>query len=239
LIRFEQVHMKYKAEVEALKGVSFKIEDGEFVFVIGASGSGKSTILKLMTREVKPSAGAVYMDYFCISSMSKALVPNLRRRIGIVFQNFRLIESKTVRENVAFAGEIIGVPQNQLYRMVDIVLSIVGIREKANVFPHELSGGEQQRVAIARAMINEPNLIIADEPTGNLDPITSEAIMALLEEINRNGTTVIVCTHDSNLVDKMKKRVIEVSEGTIVRDEQHAEYEVLNSENEAAEVRDL
>lgn len=228
MIRFQQVHMRYKAGIEALKGVSFTIRDGEFVFVIGASGSGKSTILKLITREVRPSSGFVYIDQFCISAMSKVLIPILRRHIGIVFQDFRLIESKTVFENIAFAGEIIGMPRKRLLRMVDIVLSVVGIREKANVFPNELSGGEQQRVAIARAMINEPQLIIADEPTGNLDPVTSEAIMALLEEINRNGTTVIICTHDSNLVNRMKKRVIEVSEGLIVRDEQHAEYGVLS-----------
>ena len=218
--------MTYKAGVEALKGISFKINDGDFVFIIGASGSGKSTILKLITREVKPSAGAVYVDRFCISSMPKGLIPVLRRHIGIVFQDFRLIESKTVFSNIAFAGEIVGLPHKQLLRMVDIVLSIVGIHDKAQAFPHELSGGEQQRVAIARAMVNEPNLIIADEPTGNLDPDTSEAIMALLEEINRNGTTVIVCTHDSNLVDRMKRRVIEMSDGEIVRDAQNAEYGV-------------
>ena len=224
MIRFEQVQKKYKEDVEALKGVSFSIQDGEFVFVIGASGSGKSTILKLMTREVKPTGGAVHMDNFCISSMSKVLVPVLRRHIGIVFQDFRLIESKTVFENIAFAGEIIGMPRKQLLRMVDIVLSVVGIRHKADALPSELSGGEQQRVAIARAMINEPKLIIADEPTGNLDPDTSEAIMALLEEINKSGTTVVVCTHDSNLVNRMKKRVIEVSDGLVVRDAQHAVY---------------
>ena len=228
MIHFDQVHMKYKkgkAGTEALRGVSFTIRAGEFVFVIGPSGSGKSTILKLMTREVIPTSGAAYMDGFCISSMSRALVPTLRRQIGIVFQDFRLIESKTVFENVAFAGEIIGMPQKQLLRMVNIVLGVVGIGDKAASFPNELSGGEQQRVAIARAMINEPEIIIADEPTGNLDPATSEAIMALLEEINRNGTTVVVCTHDSNLVDRMKKRVIEVADGYVVRDAQEGAYE--------------
>ena len=224
MIRFDQVHMTYKAGVDALKGVSFTIEDGDFVFVIGPSGSGKSTILKLMSREVRPSKGHVYIDHFRISSMSRALVPVLRRHIGIVFQDFRLIESKTVLENIIFAGEIVGVPKRILRQKADIVMSIVGIRHKSDSFPTELSGGEQQRVAIARSMINEPSLIIADEPTGNLDPDTSEAIMALLEEINRSGTTVVVCTHDSNLVNRMKKRVIEVSDGSIVRDARHAEY---------------
>ena len=241
MIHFDQVHMKYKkgrSGTEALRGVTFTIRAGEFVFVIGASGSGKSTILKLMTREVVPTSGAAYMDGFCISSMSRALVPVLRRQIGIVFQDFRLIESKTVFENVAFAGEIIGMPQKQLLRMVNIVLGVVGIGDKADSFPNELSGGEQQRVAIARAMINEPSIIIADEPTGNLDPATSEAIMALLEEINRNGTTVVVCTHDSNLVNRMKKRVIEVAEGYVIRDAQHGAYEsptALQEQDSAAE----
>ena len=183
MIRFENVHKTYKTGTDALRGVTFAIRDGEFVFVIGKSGSGKSTLMKCITREEKPTEGLVIIDKFCISKMSRALVPTLRRQIGIIYQDFRLIESKTVEENIAF------------------------------------SGGEQQRVAIARAMLNNPKLIVADEPTGNLDPETSESIMALLEEINRQGTTVIVCTHDSNLVDRMKKRVIEVDEGLIVRDE--------------------
>lgn len=224
MIRFENVHKTYKSGSDALRGVSFKINDGDFVFVIGKSGSGKSTLIKLITREEKPSDGYVLMDRFPISKMQSALVPVLRRHIGMIFQDFRLIESKTVFENVAFAGEIIGMPPKKLSQMVEIVLGVVDLRHKAQAMPLELSGGEQQRVAIARAMVNDPKLIVADEPTGNLDPQTSESIMALLEEINRNGTTVVICTHDSNLVDRMKKRVIEIEDGLIIRDELASGY---------------
>lgn len=224
MIRFENVHKTYKTGTDALRGVSFKIEDGEFVFVIGKSGSGKSTLMKCITREERPTEGFVIIDKFCISKMPRALIPVLRRQIGIIYQDFRLIETKTVEENIAFAGEIIGVPRKKLHQMVDIVLGAVGLRDKASAMPLELSGGEQQRVAIARAMLNNPKLIVADEPTGNLDPETSESIMALLQEINRQGTTVIVCTHDSNMVDRMKKRVIEVDGGLIIRDECAAGY---------------
>ena len=224
MIRFENVHKTYKTGTDALRGVTFTIRDGEFVFIIGKSGSGKSTLMKCITREEKPTEGLVIIDKFCISKMPRALIPILRRQIGIIYQDFRLIETKTVEENIAFAGEIIGVPRKKLHQMVDIVLGAVGLRDKANSMPLELSGGEQQRVAIARAMLNSPKLIVADEPTGNLDPETSEAIMALLAEINRNGTTVVVCTHDSNLVDAMKKRVIEVDDGLIVRDEKGSGY---------------
>ncbi|MBO4651231.1 MAG: cell division ATP-binding protein FtsE [Clostridiales bacterium] len=224
MIRFENVHKTYKTGTDALRGVTFSIRDGEFVFVIGKSGSGKSTLMKCITREEKPTEGMVIIDKYCISKMPRALVPILRRQIGIIYQDFRLIETKTVRENIAFAGEIIGVPRKKLMQMVDIVLGAVGLRDKADSLPQELSGGEQQRVAIARAMLNSPKLIVADEPTGNLDPETSESIMALLSEINRTGTTVIVCTHDSNLVDRMKKRVIEVDDGLIIRDEKGSGY---------------
>ncbi len=224
MIRFENVHKTYKSGSDALRGVSFKIDDGEFVFIIGKSGSGKSTLIKLITREEKPSRGYVLIDRFPISKMQSALVPVLRRQIGMIFQDFRLIESKNVFENVAFAGEIVGMPSKKLAQMVEIVLGVVDLRHKAHAMPHELSGGEQQRVAIARAMVNDPKLIVADEPTGNLDPQTSESIMALLEEINRNGTSVVICTHDSNLVDRMKKRVIEIDDGLIVRDELDSGY---------------
>ena len=224
MIRFVRVYKTYKTGTDALKDVSFRIERGEFVFVIGKSGSGKSTLIKLLTREEKPSSGVVYIDHFPVSKMPRSLVPVLRRHVGMIFQDFRLIETKNVFENVAFAGEIVGMPRKKLIQTVEIVLNIVGLRHKASALPQELSGGEQQRVAIARAMVNDPELILADEPTGNLDPTTSEAIMALLEEINRNGTTVVICTHDSNLVDRMKKRVIEISNGSIVRDEQDAGY---------------
>ncbi|MBO4473968.1 MAG: cell division ATP-binding protein FtsE [Clostridiales bacterium] len=224
MIRFENVHKTYKTGTDALRGVTFTIRDGEFVFIIGKSGSGKSTLMKCITREEKPTEGLVIIDKFCISKMPRALIPILRRQIGIIYQDFRLIETKTVEENIAFAGEIIGVPRKKLHQMVDIVLGAVGLRDKAGSMPLELSGGEQQRVAIARAMLNSPKLIVADEPTGNLDPETSEAIMALLAEINKQGTTVVVCTHDSNLVDAMKKRVIEVDDGLIVRDEKGSGY---------------
>lgn len=227
MIRFDNVHKTYKTGTDALRGISFLIEDGEFVFIIGKSGSGKSTLMKCITREEKPTEGRVLIDRFCISRMPHALVPYLRREIGIIYQDFRLIETKTVAENIAFAGEIIGVPKKKLNQMVDIVLGSVGLRDKAHSLPQELSGGEQQRVAIARAMLNNPKMIVADEPTGNLDPETSESIMALLLEINRMGTTVIVCTHDSNMVDRMQKRVIEVEEGLIVRDEKASGYSAV------------
>jgi len=225
LIDFIDVEKTYRSGVEALKGVSFTIEDGEFVFVIGKSGSGKSTLLKCITCEERPTSGKVTIDNFDISHMSRALVPVLRRRIGMIYQDFRLIETKTVAENVAFAGEIIGVPKQDLMNTVLICLSVVGLKDKADCYPQELSGGEQQRVAIARAMVNNPSLIVADEPTGNLDPETSEAIMAMLLEINRNGgTTVIICTHDSAMVDRMKQRVIEIEDGLISRDEKKSGY---------------
>jgi len=226
LIRFDNVHKTYKTGTDALRGVSFKVEDGEFLFIIGKSGSGKSTIIKLITREEKPTQGFVFVDRFPISNMQRSLIPVLRRHIGMIFQDFRLIESKNVFENIAFAGELVGMPRKKLIQTVDIVLSVVGLRNKAAAMPQELSGGEQQRVAIARAMVNDPKLILADEPTGNLDPQTSESIMALLEEINRNGTTVVICTHDSNLVDRMKKRVIEIEAGCIIRDDMDSGYTV-------------
>ena len=224
MIRFYNVKKTYKSGVEALKGVDFEIETGEFVFVIGKSGSGKSTLLKCITKEEDPTEGKVTIDNFDITHMSRALIPVLRRNIGMIYQDFRLIETKTVEENIAFVGEVVGIPRKSLSQAVRLVLNIVGLKDKAHVYPQELSGGEQQRVAIARAMINNPQLIVADEPTGNLDPETSESIMALLLEINRGGTTVVVCTHDSNLVDRMKKRVIEVDAGRIVRDEYASRY---------------
>ena len=230
MIDFKDVKKTYRSGVEALKGVSFTIDDGDFVFVIGKSGSGKSTLLKCITCEETPSEGSVLIDNFDISHMSRALVPTLRRQIGMIYQDFRLIETKTVAENVAFAGEIVGVPSKSLANTVSICLSAVGLKDKANAYPQELSGGEQQRVAIARAMVNNPKLIVADEPTGNLDPDTSESIMAMLLEINKNGktsgnkTTVIICTHDANLVDRMKQRVIEIDGGLIVRDEKASGY---------------
>ncbi|MBR6483590.1 MAG: cell division ATP-binding protein FtsE [Clostridiales bacterium] len=228
MIVFDDVHKTYtshdKTNVDALRGISFEIEDGEFVFIIGKSGSGKSTLMKCITCEETPNEGAVYIDDFNISDMSRALVPVLRRQIGMIYQDFRLIESKTVFENIAFAGELVGIPKKSLSQTVQLVLNVVGLKDKADAYPKELSGGEQQRVAIARAMVNNPTIVVADEPTGNLDPETSESIMALLQEINKGGATVIVCTHDSNLVDRMKKRVIEIEDGLIIRDKNESGY---------------
>jgi len=224
LIEFREVSMTYASGIEALKEVSFRIESGEFVFIIGRSGSGKSTLIKLLTCEIAPSSGRVLIDDYDIGRIRRRHVPYLRRNVGMVFQDFRLIATKTVFENVAFAMEIIGASRKLVRRRVPIVLSIVGLRDKADSMPNQLSGGEQQRVAIARAMVNNPMLILADEPTGNLDPLNSESIMALLEEINRSGTTVIVCTHDTAIVDKMKRRVVEIEDGQVVRDVQAGEY---------------
>ncbi len=235
MIQYYGVKKTYKSGVEALKGVSFEIETGEFVFVIGKSGSGKSTLLKCITKEEDPTEGRVTIDNFDITHMSRLLIPVLRRNIGMIYQDFRLIETKTVEENIAFVGEVVGIPKKRLAQSVSIVLNVVGLKDKAHTYPQELSGGEQQRVAIARAMVNNPKLIVADEPTGNLDPETSESIMALLLDINRSGTTVIVCTHDSNMVDRMKKRVIEVEDGLIIRDEYASGY-AQEAENRPAPI---
>ena len=227
MIKFRDVSMTYQSNgTEALRDVSFHIGRGEFVFIIGESGYGQSTMIKLLTCEERPTAGKVLINDRDVSRLRRRRLPHLRRRIGMVFQDFRLIETKTVYENVAFAMEIVGESRRSIRRNVPIVLSVVGLRDKAQARPSELSGGEQQRVAIARAMINNPVLILADEPTGNLDPANSESIMALLNEINAVGTTVIICTHDRTLVDRMDKRVIEIRNGALVRDEQHGQYAV-------------
>lgn len=239
MIEFRHVSKIYKKRIPALDDVSFRIEAGEFVFLVGESGAGKSTLIKLLTCEERPSRGRVILDNFNVSRMRRQLVPFLRRRFGMIFQDFRLIESKTVAENVAFAMQIVGAPKEVIQRRVPMVLSVVGLKDRMDAYPSELSGGEAQRVGIARAMINNPRLILADEPTGNLDPANSEAIMALLEEINRVGTTVIACTHDVALVDKMKKRVIELRNGRVVRDEQRAGYmdsSIIPSPRELAEM---
>ena len=209
MIEFSNVSMSYSSQAPlALSDVSFRIEDGEFVFIIGHSGSGKSTTIKLLSCEEQVTTGDITIDGINISSMKRSLVPYLRRNVGMVFQDFRLIPTKTVRENVSFAMEILGESPKKVRRQVSMVLSTVGLRSRENALPNELSGGEQQRVGIARAMVNNPSIILADEPTGNLDPANSESIMALLDEINRNGTTVIICTHDRYMVNRMQKRVI-------------------------------
>ena len=230
MIEFRDVSMTYfSTGTEALRNVSFSIDKGEFVFIIGESGSGKSTMIKLLTCEERPTSGKVLINGRDVSRIRRRLLPYLRRRIGMVFQDCRLIATKTVAENVAFAMEIIGESKKAIRRNVPIVLSVVGLRDKADARPAELSGGEQQRVAIARAMINNPVLILADEPTGNLDPANSESVMAHLNEINAAGTTVIICTHDRTLVDRMDKRVIEIRNGSLIRDELHGQYVVAET----------
>jgi len=210
----------------ALEDVSIEIEKGEFVFLIGQSGSGKSTVLRLLLREELPTAGNVTVDGKNVANLSARKVPALRRRIGTVFQDFRLLPKKTVYENVAFALEVINKPNRYITRAVPEVLELVGLEGKSQRKPHELSGGEQQRVAIARAFVNRPLLLLADEPTGNLDPDTSQGIMGLLERINRTGTTVVMATHDNNIVDAMRRRVIALEFGRVVRDQARGVYGV-------------
>ncbi|HHU07449.1 MAG TPA: cell division ATP-binding protein FtsE [Clostridiaceae bacterium] len=214
----------YKNGVTALDHVSFSVEPGEFVFVVGESGAGKSTLIKLLTCEERVNSGVVFLDGYDLAKLPRRLVPFLRRRVGMIFQDFRLIEGKTVFENVAFAMEIIGTQPEKIKRRVPLVLSQVGLRTKMNMYTDELSGGEAQRLGIARAIVNNPSLILADEPTGNLDPSNGEAIMALLECVNQEGTTVIACTHDKSLVDRMTKRVVEFSNGKLIRDACHSTY---------------
>src|SRR3954468_5280368 len=210
----------------ALDDVSTQIDKGEFVFLIGSSGSGKSTFLRLLLKEDDPTKGTIRINDQTLNTMSKWKVPKLRRSMGCVFQDFRLLRNRTVAENVAFALEVINKPRRTIKRVVPEVLEMVGLEGKANRLPHELSGGEQQRVAIARAFVNRPLVLLADEPTGNLDPETSEGIMLLLERINRTGTTVIMATHDYHIVDSMRRRVIELNGGQITRDQSRGVYGV-------------
>lgn len=212
----------------ALQDVSLEITKGEFVFVVGASGSGKTTFLRLVLKEEKPTHGKVYVAGKDLSRLSSWKVPGLRRQIGTVFQDFRLLPNKTVAQNVAFALEVIGRPRHQIARVVPEVLELVGLADKADRLPSELSGGEQQRVAIARAFVNRPMVLLADEPTGNLDPATSVGIMKLLDRINRTGTTVIMATHDAQIVDSMRRRVIELDGGHLVRDQSRGVYGYSN-----------
>jgi cell division transport system ATP-binding protein len=213
-----------KAARPSLNDVSVDIEKGDFVFFIGPSGAGKSTIIKLLLREVAPTKGKVYLNGRDVGSLSRWRVPMFRRSIGCVFQDFRLLPNRTAAENVAFALEVIGKSQAVARRVVPEVLELVGLGGKEHRYPHELSGGEQQRVAVARAFVNRPLVLLADEPTGNLDPDTSIEIMRLLDRINRTGTTVVMVTHDSNIVNQMRRRVIEVDQGRMVRDQQRGVY---------------
>lgn len=223
MIRFVSVTKEYKDTV-ALDDVSLNINSGEFVFVVGSSGAGKSTLIKLLLKEVEPTEGKIFVENMDITEMGYRKVPMIRRKIGVVFQDFRLLENKTVYENVAYAMEIIGAKGKEIRRKVPMALSMVSLSNKANHYPKELSGGEMQRVAIARALINSPSILIADEPTGNLDPSNSREIMELLSDINARGTTVIMATHDQEIVNRMRRRVLELNEGRIIRDQSEGGY---------------
>mgnify|MGYP003291705332 CR=1 FL=1 len=225
MIRLENVSKNYENGVEALKDVSIHIEKGEFVFIVGDSGSGKSTLVRLLLKELEPSEGTIEVDGILLNQMKRRHVPKYRRKIGCVFQEFLLLKDRDVYENVAFAQRVVETPPEKIREDVPKILSTVGLAEKSHCFPKQLSGGEQQRVALARTLVNKPSIILADEPTGNLDPKNSREIMKLLEEINESGTTVVVVTHDKEMVNMMQKRVIAMQKGVVVRDEQNAGYD--------------
>jgi cell division transport system ATP-binding protein len=224
MIKLENVTKNYKGDVVALRDASADIQKGEFVFLVGPSGSGKSTFIRLLNKEEQPDGGRIWVAGKDIGQLSKWKVPFLRRNIGCIFQDFKLLPSKTVYENVAFALEVIGRPRHVIHSQVPAILELVGLAKKMGNLPHELSGGEQQRVSIARAFVNRPLILLADEPTGNLDPTTSVGIMRLLDRINRTGTTVVMATHDRSIVDTMRRRVVELDRGTIVRDQSRGVY---------------
>jgi cell division transport system ATP-binding protein len=225
VIRFENVTKMYPGTARpALNGLELEILKGQFVFLVGSSGSGKSTFLRLVLKEEKATRGVVRVAGKDIAKLSSWKVPHLRRTIGVVFQDFRLLPNKTAFENVAFALQVIGKPRHAIAHTVPEVLDLVGLKGKERRFPHELSGGEQQRVAIARAFVNRPAILLADEPTGNLDPTTSVGIMRLLDRINKTGTTIVMATHDDDIVDQMRKRVVELDDGLLVRDEDRGVY---------------
>jgi len=226
IIAMDHISKQYSTGVEALSDVSIRIHKGEFVFVVGKSGSGKSTFIKLLLKELNPTEGRIFVGGRQVTNLKRKQVSLYRRKIGVVFQDFRLLKNKTVFENVAFAQEIIGMTKRDIARNVPIMLEMVGLKGKEKMYPHELSGGEQQRVAIARALINQPTILLADEPTGNLDPKTAWDIMMLLEVVNKMGTTVVVVTHNNDVVDVMQKRVINLEDGVLVRDEKKGGYQV-------------
>ena len=225
MIEFIDVVKNYSPDTQALRGVTMQIEDGEFAFLVGPSGSGKSTIIKLITGELRPTSGTVHVNGYSLERIRKREIPYLRRTVGVVFQDFRLISNMTVYENVAFAMRVVGAKEKEIRERVPYVLELVGLESKMNRHPNEMSGGEQQRLAIARALVNNPSTIIADEPTGNLDPERSFEIMALLQEINNLGTTVLVVTHAQNLVDLFGKRTIVIEDGLVVNDGTEDTYE--------------
>lgn len=224
MIEMQDVWKTYPNGTHALRGVSVKIDRNEFVYIVGPSGAGKSTFMKLIYREEVPTKGQISVNGFNIGKLKPRKIPYVRRNIGVVFQDFRLLPKLTAYENVAFAMEVIEAPKKQIRKRVNEVLDLVGLRAKANREPSQLSGGEQQRIAIARAIVNNPSVIVADEPTGNLDPETSWGIMQLLDEINFRGTTIVMATHNKDIVNKMRKRVIAIEGGNIVRDQLRGEY---------------
>src|SRR5438552_2905193 len=225
MIVFEGVAKVYDPEVEALKGVTFVIEKGEFVFVVGASGSGKSTLVRLLLKELEPTSGKIVVGGRDLTRLKHSKVPMLRRNVGCVFQDFKLLPNRTAAENVAYALKVQGEHRSAIRKKVPEVLTMVGLNHRMNSLPDEMSGGEQQRVSIARAFVNHPPLLVCDEPTGNLDPDTSVGIMQLLYRINRAGTTILMVTHDREMVDKMRRRVIALEEGRLARDERRGGYE--------------
>ena len=224
MIRLIDVYKEYDNGTKALKGVNLRIDDGEFVFLVGPSGSGKSTVIKLITGEIAATQGRLMVNGYNLSNIAPRQIPYMRRTLGIIFQDFRLIEKKTVYENLAFAMRAIGASPRELRRRIPYVLQLVGLEQKADRYPGQISGGEQQRVAIARALVNNPSMIIADEPTGNLDPQRSLEIMMLLERINELGTTVLVVTHEKNLVNRFGKRVVAIENGRVISDETGGYY---------------
>ena len=224
MIRLIDVYKEYDNGTKALKGVNMRIDDREFVFLVGPSGSGKSTVIKLITAEIAPTEGRLMVNGYNLNNISPRQVPYMRRTLGIVFQDFRLIQKKTVYENLSFAMRAIGASSRELRRRIPYVLQLVGLEQKADRYPGQVSGGEQERVAIARALVNNPSMIIADEPTGNLDPQRSLEIMMLLERINELGTTMLVVTHEKNLVNRFAKRVVAIENGRIISDETGGYY---------------
>ena len=224
MLIMSDVSKVYPGGSVALQDVNVHIEPGEFVFVVGPSGAGKSTFIKMLFREVLPTTGSIFVNGMDILSLSPKEIPFMRRQLGIIFQDYRLLPDRTVYENVAFAMQVIEAPHRKIRRQVNNVLDLVGLRHRSNAYPNELSGGEQQRIAIARAIVNDPVFVIADEPTGNLDPETSWDIMEIFKEINSAGTTIVMATHDKDVVDAMGKRVIAIEQGRIVRDEKEGAY---------------
>lgn len=224
MIKLVDVSKEYDNGVKALSKINLNIDKGEFVFIVGPSGAGKSTLIKLLLKEVEPTEGKIYLNDMDITKVKNRRIPYIRRNVGVVFQDFRLLHNKTIYENVAFAMEILGTHPKEIRRRVPMILSMVNLSRRADSFPDQLSGGEHQRVAIARAIVNSPPVLIADEPTGNLDPDTAAEIMRVLMDINARGTTVLMATHAKDIVDSMKKRVIAIEQGSVIRDEEKGGY---------------